>query len=558
MASLFVSLYLMAPLVFSWPMRESVSSILIFLTSQKNCVLPVDLLPISLFLTAVAVVVVSLMIFRMVLFYMPRLYKKIKKFSESKYENQEFLTDGIIIGWLVAFMTLLIIFLLIIPFAYPWLSEFIPFESEALKSLPFSSQSLAFGFGFFVATTIAILLGLFKPDLLDRRLLPIILLLIISERLFPVKNELNIALIALVVILIFRQEISRFIKKLSSALYLKLEGPKETNVSFQFPTIKNFSDLSESLVELLQDPGDNPGDNDVIRYMANTPALGYLALPDYKWRELRDLILLRRENLRVICLEELDLKIWHNQFKNRVTKRGLIDDEAKEASEESERLINEINRGKSPEEEVRRRCFGRLPGYYIFTSGQRAIVAAPLFLPLPLGSRQDFLGQVPQMLGFDTDNPLLIMIVNSIFDIYYHKVFRKPLIYVRNEDMKDAAGIKMEDNDTKNNVHIYIKGHNINLACAHLKKKKNYSSTSQEFSLVTKKKKLENQINSSIQDLLKLQKYFPNDFSELEDLSKLNGQPRGDEDFKDRQYHYRLEIFEAIEERKTGNLKRER
>lgn len=242
-----------------------------------------------------------------------------------------------------------------------------------------------------------------------------------------IHKSLNWPSLVLIVVAILNKEIRKTIERLSTALNVRLRAPQGGEVEVELPDISSFSNLIEKLYELLEDTNSD----DTFRFLAYTPALGYLALPKENWNKLQGL-LMSRNKLNMLCLDEVDLKIWHDRFINRVTKRGVLTkNNTIKASETSERLIEYLKSNK--EVEVKRVVFGRLPGYYIFSNGKKAIVAAPLFLPLPAGSQQDLMGQVPQMLGFETDNPLLVMMIDNIFDLYFYKVEKTPSVYFRKE-----------------------------------------------------------------------------------------------------------------------------
>ncbi len=352
-------------------------------------------------------------------------------------------------------------FLYLASFITGWffLRSYIP--SNLSQPIP-DAYGLVFAYGFASSGLPLLFAILRKSQKAKEDLLPITLFLCSLSIVFPKPHGIiNFGLIFLIFIATFRLEISQTIKRIATALSLKLEGPK-ASVSLDFPKIKSFADLVNNLYDLLE----NSASEEVIRFMAYTPALGFLALPDEKWNELRSLILSRKNNIRMVCLEEQDLELWHNRFEGRITKRGVISEEdTKRASEVSEGLISELTRDNT--NTVKRKVIGRLPGYYIFSSSERAIIAAPLFLPLPPGTRQDILGQTPQMLGFDTDNPLLVMIINSIYDLYYHKVRKMPMIYIRNEDIFSGNRDPKEGSQS-DPINAHKKGSEVSNAPSHI------------------------------------------------------------------------------------------
>jgi len=307
--------------------------------------------------------------------------------------------------------------------------------------------------------------------------------------------------VALVTIIIFRREMMQLLRRASQISFSK------ATVEFKAPDIKSFSDMMDSLHDILSETDtDQP-----FRFMALTPALGYLARPLSEWERLRD-ELLRLNNVRMICLAKDDVKLWHRLFEGRVTERGyLTRRDTDKASEAGEDLVDNLNRiryltysnsefngflkshpdlakelrkdaakiddlrfvKRHPElgewmtnypsdakyvqdelikhRNIKRLSWGRLPGYYIFSNGKRAIVAAPLFLPLPLDTDQEHaVSHIPQMLGFETNDPLLVMMINRVFDAYHLYVDESPPFYypwqeAKLEELKPVIRYKVEE-----------------------------------------------------------------------------------------------------------------
>jgi hypothetical protein len=207
--------------------------------------------------------------------------------------------------------------------------------------------------------------------------------------------------------------------------------------------ITTFPDLIERLTAMLQKA---KGD-EVVRFLAYTPALGYIALDDKEfnnfYRALHSLDSKNRPPIAMTCLSPKDLKDWHNLFIGRMTRRkrfedtpvggggstrkpekaGVVDpDLASAATRMSEHIVryvaDEIATSSDKEPRVKRLPFEFLPGYYFFVSSDRAIVAAPLQLPFPKGAPkrgQQSRGTV-QMLGFETNDRAIIRDLTDLYE----------------------------------------------------------------------------------------------------------------------------------------------
>jgi len=230
--------------------------------------------------------------------------------------------------------------------------------------------------------------------------------------------------------------------------------------------ITTFPELIDRLSAMLN----KVKDDDVVRILAYTPALGYLALEDKEFkafeRAIHDWKSNNEPRAEVICLSEKDLREWHNLFVGRQTRRKKFEeDEADETEFDEEtspgsqsrvedgvvspklasaatfagedildRLMakspkpNGITKAKgmakrksSQDARVKRLPFEFLPGYYFFLSSDRAIVAAPLQLPFPKGApkkTQEKLRGTVQMLGFETNDRAIIRDLNDLYNSY--------------------------------------------------------------------------------------------------------------------------------------------
>lgn len=192
-------------------------------------------------------------------------------------------------------------------------------------------------------------------------------------------------------------------------------------------TINDFGQLIERVSTLIE----NTTDDDRVRFLAYTPALGYLTRTANEWDRLHSL-LLQKPNIQMICLEERDLARWHLKFKNKPTKRpiGRIDAALiKKAQVVSESILAEKRRDDDEEEgvpTVSRRSWRDLPGYYLFANSNTAIIATPLFLPddprncaNKTNSAGDAIETTPvEMLGFESTDSWTVWMVNRLCERY--------------------------------------------------------------------------------------------------------------------------------------------
>lgn len=174
--------------------------------------------------------------------------------------------------------------------------------------------------------------------------------------------------------------------------------------------------------------------DDMVRFMAWTPALGCLALPTREWNRLDKLLVDSPHKVQITCLEEGDLKLWHRSFVGRVTDRStspLTWGEVEEASDKSEIIIRRFEDRSINDHDIDlkpiRKRMDRLPGYYLFANQDKAIIVAPFFIQLP----PDTLGKTVvgkrlpavQTLGFETSDQTIIGMAHKVIETYRNNVY---------------------------------------------------------------------------------------------------------------------------------------
>ena len=223
-------------------------------------------------------------------------------------------------------------------------------------------------------------------------------------------------------IYLFKDEIG---KKLSEAKSVSLAGntaefEKKMEKGFQSlhddlkRTITTFSELIDRLCILIRE---TPPDQ-TIRFLAYTPALGYLARPESEWFKLEQLLREKSHKIQFTCLNKDQLEKWHDLFVGRNTRRGEINSNmTQSASTCSEQILAEMVSRCPP----KRKRWESLPGYYLFSNEDRAIVVAPLFLPSIVRPLKRFGSTVNsvEMLGFETADRRVNEMVNIVYDAYY-------------------------------------------------------------------------------------------------------------------------------------------
>ena len=190
-------------------------------------------------------------------------------------------------------------------------------------------------------------------------------------------------------------------------------------------TITSFPELIERLCDLINrtpDPEGDPARGDYVRFLASTPALGFLARPENEWWKLKEVLRRDPHKVQITCLDQQDLQLWHELFSGRITDRGKLDAElVGKATCESEHLLEDMTGFF----EASRKKWDRLPGYYIFANNRRAIIVAPFFVPLPVGTPpHGQLVELPsvQMLGFETTDPSIVRMALRLYQVYRDRV----------------------------------------------------------------------------------------------------------------------------------------
>jgi hypothetical protein len=233
------------------------------------------------------------------------------------------------------------------------------------------------------------------------------------------------------VVLIWRPQITRLLPRVQKAELpggAKFEIDKidelQRSLNPWKKTVSRFADLMQWVAELIEETGEE----DTVKFLAYTPALGFLTRPDKDWRRLHKL-LIERNNVQIICLRQTDLEKWHQSFLNKRTVRpeGIISQALiKKANNVSELLLSDKRRQYNPSvKPVIEKSWDQMPGYYLFANSKRAIIAAPLFLPgdPKKGQVQDdadgYLRNTPvKMLGFESNDNWTVWMVNEVCDHY--------------------------------------------------------------------------------------------------------------------------------------------
>jgi hypothetical protein len=169
-------------------------------------------------------------------------------------------------------------------------------------------------------------------------------------------------------------------------------------------SVSSFSDLMERLIELIQ----STEAGDTIRFLAYTPAIGFLAENEALWKKLEDCLLARAKIIDMICLDDEDLARWHARFRGKATARSekkITPALINRAGEVSRKLLERIEAiGRSPT----RKKFTELPGFYLFKNRKRALIVAPVGVPLLSADGPQEMGaelkqSKVEMFGLDTN-----------------------------------------------------------------------------------------------------------------------------------------------------------
>lgn len=218
-------------------------------------------------------------------------------------------------------------------------------------------------------------------------------------------------------------------------LWLTLQGVWEIR-----RTINSFSDLIDRLCHMI----DHASPSDPVWILAYTPAIGYLSQPADEWDKFCNSVTRQQDGgkckVKIICLNENDLENWHNLFVNRRTLKGVITRiDTENATINSENLIlNLTAHGTRISDDgfpiVHRLPWQFMPGHYLFITKNRAIVANPLFLPLPRVAQPVDQSGLPtvQMIGFETQEKFIISLLRQMY-IYYLQLSDSPLCEVKNK-----------------------------------------------------------------------------------------------------------------------------
>jgi len=234
---------------------------------------------------------------------------------------------------------------------------------------------------------------------------------------------------------LFQNQFAAFLSRVRTAEAgpVKLEADRideaQKSLNTWKRTVTTFGEMMGWVCDLLEQ---TPPD-DVVRFLAYTPALGFLTRPEREWRRLYQL-LIRRPNIQFICLEEKELAEWHARFKDKRTARpeGLISEEmTKRSTQLAKFILAGQRRSSDPCNWPVELKWPQMPGYYLFANRERALIATPLFFPMnPLGyvprdnaasatfdsSKVDNSDQdVPvQMVGFESSDNWTVWLANDV------------------------------------------------------------------------------------------------------------------------------------------------
>jgi hypothetical protein len=180
--------------------------------------------------------------------------------------------------------------------------------------------------------------------------------------------------------------------------------------------VSSFKDLMERLIELMES---TPAGQS-IRCLAYTPAIGFMAESESLWEKLRNCIYEKAAQIEMVCLKDDDLESWHGRFEGKKTARpgGLIDapliQKATDASKELLFRLGEERRAPV------QKAFDELPGFYLFANWKRAIIVAPVGIPLLRKAGGASAAKKPatekvEMFGLDTNVPQIVQDAYSTF-----------------------------------------------------------------------------------------------------------------------------------------------
>lgn len=187
------------------------------------------------------------------------------------------------------------------------------------------------------------------------------------------------------------------------------------NLEFR-QTITSFSQLGRRLASMLESTHE---DDDTVRCLVCTPAIGCLALPKREWDFLYSTLNAHNTRIEMVCLDDESLRKYHELFKDRKTDRGVISREIiDEANKKSQALIASFQASQYCAKSLAETSF---PGYYVFANRQRAIIVAPFFMPMPLHSLSpNQIMELPpvEMFGFETSDAIIVRTAHKLFEVY--------------------------------------------------------------------------------------------------------------------------------------------
>lgn len=182
-----------------------------------------------------------------------------------------------------------------------------------------------------------------------------------------------------------------------------------------FKAIGSFEQLMIEMSTLIE----NTPEQEPIRILAYTPAIGFLARAEKEWERLEKAMDETKGNLSFTCLDGHSLLDWHNRFVGRRTARdeykGVDEKLAKRATNVSETLL------KKTGVTTKRKEYAHLPDYYLVSNDKWAIIVVPFFLPnLNIPESEEKHGRMAKvdMFGIVTNQKEVVKIVEKMHDFY--------------------------------------------------------------------------------------------------------------------------------------------
>jgi hypothetical protein len=181
--------------------------------------------------------------------------------------------------------------------------------------------------------------------------------------------------------------------------------------------ITSFVDLVDRIVDLI---GSAARNGSRIRFLALTPALGYLAKSQSVWDKLEKQIRANRDRIDMVSQTASDLSLWHAAFNGRQTdrhdddNRGVINEKLIDAANGvSASVIRDLDPDHYHELPWR-----AMPSFYLFSSRDRAIVVTPFHLPRLGQSQGSASFSNVEMFGSVTNDPKIVRQVHDMHDYY--------------------------------------------------------------------------------------------------------------------------------------------